>query len=336
VVLVAPQEPYRCSLVVVYHNDGGKVVKMLTVADLGESSGVLVGEPEECVYTVEDLFDLFFPEELGVTGYLTMVYSCFLDDSKDALRSKMFVSAGFFGDKDDWKNLRVAWSACLKRNNIAYYKASEYNRLEGEFARFRTAQYPRPTGRDAAYQIKYELQEIVKANQRIRGVGVAVLVDDYEKVRSHPEAKDIFGPDPYHCALESVMFETVKIVRALPGHNMVAFVHDEQDDFNTLRDLYLGFKKLNPKTAKVMGGFSGQDDKTHPPLQAADMIANNTLEVGMDWLSQGKLDKLRFELLDNRSLVGLWNEEYMLSVLKANLGRKGRPVPIDLSGEQHG
>jgi Protein of unknown function (DUF3800) len=296
----------------------------------------VVCKSQHATFTIEDLYDLVFPPDMGVNGYLCMVYECFLDDSKDANQSKMFVSAGFFGTRDDWLSLRKAWSAVLRDKGIDYFKSSEYNHLTHQFAKYRTDAYPPPSGRGAAKEIKTALQQVVQRHPRIRGIGVAVLVEDYNKVRARPETNGVFGEDPYHRALESVMFETVKIIRKRPGHNMVAFVHDEESDFETLHRLYLGFKKVNPKTAKYMAGFAPLSDKEHPPLQMADMIANNTLEVGIDRIIKGETDKAKIAMRENVNMLGWWNERYMLSVLKRNLIVKGRPIPIDLDVEEYG
>jgi hypothetical protein len=265
-----------------------------------------------------------------------MVYECFLDDSKDANQSHMFVSGGFFGTRDDWSSLRKAWSKVLQDWDIDYFKSSEYNHLTDQFAKFRTDAYPPPSGRKAAKDIKDALQQVVSKHPFITGIGVSVPVKDYEKVCSRPETNGVFAGNPYHRALESVMFETVKIIRRRPGHNVVAFVHDEESDFETLHRLYLGFKKLNPKTAKYLGGFAALNDKQHPPLQMADMIANNTLEVGMDRIAKGETDKARISMKENINKLCWWDEHYMLSVLKRNLALKGHPIPLDLDTEEYG
>ena len=287
-------------------------------------------------YTIEDFYDLVFPPELEVDGYLGMIFTSFLDDSKDANQSKMFVSAGFLGDKDDWGSLRAQWDRVLRESEIEYFKSSEYNHLDGEFARFRTAAYPPPSGRNAAKEIKDRLQQLVKNHPSIRGVGVFVIVEDFNKVCARPETTGVFPPNPYHRALESVMFHTVKIISKIPGRNQVAFVHDEESDFAVLYQLYLEFKRLNPRTAKRMASFTPLSDKRHPPLQVADMIANNTLEVGMDYLAKGKPDEAKIAMKENISLLGYWDEHYMLSILKGNLLRLGRPIPLDLDIEEYG
>jgi Protein of unknown function (DUF3800) len=288
-------------------------------------------------FTIEDLFDLVFPMEMGVTGYLCMICHCFLDDSKDQKQDQMVVSAGFIGTQDARGSLRRAWKKRLTDDGIEYFKTNEYKMLDGQFLKFKDeVNYPKPKGRDAARKIKADLQEIVKVNHPIVGVGIAIPISDYSLVCDRPEAQGVFYGDPYHRALESVMFEVAKMVRGRPGRNMVAFVHDEGPDYDSLRHVYRSFLENNPKSAKVIGGFQRLDDKLHPPLQAADMIANNILGLGIDWLSKGRPDPLKVEMKESIQKVGIWTEHYMLSILKSQLRVHGRPIPIDIEGEEYG
>jgi hypothetical protein len=289
-------------------------------------------------YTIEDLFDLVFPPDVGVNGYFCMVYHCFLDDSKDQNQSKLMVSAGFCGNQADWTSLRVAWSGTLKKHGLEYFKSSEYNHLDGQFERFRKdPNYPKPKGREAAREIRSELQAILSNHPRIFSTGICIPLDDYAKVCARPEAADVFKSNsPYHRSLEAVLFETVKMVRSIPGRNMVAFVHDDGPDFAELHALYKGFKIKNPKTAKFLGGFQSLDDKEHPPLQLADMVANFTLEAGLNWLTNGRKAELAKEMDENIGKLGIWNEHTLLSVLKRNLILLGKPVPADLQSDEYG
>jgi Protein of unknown function (DUF3800) len=298
-----------------------------------ESMVAIVCTKSQCEYTIEDLFDLVFPE---AAGYLCMVVNCFLDDSKDQNQSKLIVSAGFFGTKEDWGQLRIAWSRRLKEDGIRYFKTSEYKMLEEEFAKFKTAAYPAPTGRQKAKEIRDSLRGILREHPRIRGVGVAIAIEDYNKVCARPEAQGVLIGSPYHRALDSVMFETVKLIRKIPGHHKVAFVHDDGPDFDDLRKVYTAFKANNPKTAKSLAGFQPLNDKEHPPLQAADMLANYALGIGIEWLTAGRSAAKVREMRENLTLLGVWDEHYLLSVLKRNLPRHGKPIPLDLQSKEYG
>src|ERR1022692_462165 len=117
----------------------------------------------------------------------------------------MIVSAGFYGTQSDWSSVRIEWKKQLGKDGLDYFKTGEYKSLEKQFAKFKTSAYPPPTGRDEARKIRSALLEIIKRHPQIHGVGVAIPVQDYNEVCSRPEAPGVFGGDPYHRALESVI-----------------------------------------------------------------------------------------------------------------------------------
>lgn len=266
-----------------------------------------------------------------------MVYISYLDDSKDQNQIKMFVSGGFFGTKEDWGKLRIAWAKRLKDDELEYFKTSEYKMLTGQFAKFKSVGYPPPTGRDKARTIRSDLQEIMRGISGIQSISVAIPMDIYNKVAARPEAAPEFAQgSPYRRALESVMFETVKHIRQLPGRNVVAFVHDDGPDFDELRKYYNEFKDANPKTAKYMKGFASQSDQEHPPLQAADMAANFTLEKGLAFIETNQRLTTLEQMEGSINRLCVWDEHYMLSALKRNLICNGRPIPPELRSEEYG
>jgi len=288
-------------------------------------------------YTIADVFDLVFPYDAKSNRYLCMVYHCFLDDSKDRHQTKLMVSAGFFGTKDDWSNLRAGWARILRKHGIEYFKSSEYYRLSGQFSKFKSGEYPPPRGREAAEQIRSELQAKLEQCPNIYGIGVMVLLEDYKRVLSRPEAQRVIPLDPYHTALDSVIYETVKAVNRRPGPNVVAFVHDDGPDFASLEVSYRKFRDKNPKTARSLGGFAGLDDRQHPPLQAADMVSNYAMQLGLKALAKGgtALTAVCKEMTANIRKLAYWDENYILSYLKSQLVHRKLPIPIDLQDERY-
>lgn len=264
-----------------------------------------------------------------------MVYHSFLDDSKDQHQSKMFVAAGFCATKDDWGKLRASWVKRLNVDGLDYFKTSEYKMLTGQFAKFKTDFYPPPKGREKARQIRGDLQSILQSIPAIVGIGVCLPMDAYNKVASRPEAGDVFVGNPYRRALESLLFETVKFVRAQPGKNAAVFVHDDAPDFDELRNYYMEFKEANPRTAKFMHGFTPLSDKEHPPLQAADMAANLSLEKGLEFVATGERIKKLEQLDGSIRRLCVWDEGYLLTTLKKRLETRGCPIPLDLQDEKY-
>lgn len=261
-----------------------------------------------------------------------MVFDCFLDDSKDQDQSKVFVSAGFLGTTEYWGELRVAWSRCLKQHGLEYFKTSEYKMLRGQFEKFRS--YPPPTGRGKASEVRDSLLAIPRKLSGIKGVGCVVPVADYEKVCARPEAKEFFEAKPYRRALEGLFNDVGRALEALPGKHVVAYVHDEGDDFDELRRYYREYKSINTIHAKMMGGFQSLVDTLHPSLQMADAIANFTQEKAIEWLENGR-KTMTSAWPFNIYKLGIWNEKFMLSVLKHELKRRGKSIPEDLQSEKH-
>lgn len=277
----------------------------------------------------EDLVDLMFPDYLG--DGIVGVYKCFMDDSKDSQQARMLVCAGWIGERNDWIDFCGRWNKRLKSDGIDYFKTSEYKMLKGQFERFR--KLPVPDGRNAALAVRDDLLSIIRSYANLKSVGVCIPIDEWNAVSNRPDAVGHLQ-FPYHRAIESVWCETIKrgFRRSQPHkHSVVAFVHDDGPDLPELSSLYTAFKKLNPKTAKHMVGFSGLDDKLNPPLQAADLIANHSLELGIDWLDNGKSAAKESELQSSMGFLAVWREDYARGVLRHELKRKGLPIPEDLT-----
>jgi hypothetical protein len=263
-----------------------------------------------------------------------MVFPCFLDDSKDKNQSEVFICAGFIGSQTDWGNLRSQWAATLRKHELQYFKSSEYKMLKGEFARFQGSDYPSPSGRNRAKEIRNELLQIARSYPNVMGMGIVIPISIYRNVCQRPEAKLFFEADPYRRALEGVFRETLGQVENLPGHHAVLFVHDEGQDWHHLEDYYHEYKKNNPRHGKMMDGFIPLDDKKHPPLQLADALANQTVSDSKEWLNNGQIT-LEDEKQFNLCKLGVWNEHVMLSLLKHNLEKRGLPIPADLQSSKY-
>jgi len=260
-----------------------------------------------------------------------MVYHSFLDDSKDKGAQRIMVSAGFYAGKDDWESFRIDWNKVLGTHGLEYFKSSECHSVNGQFLGFRKSgkPYATPDEREAARGVRTELKSVLSRHPGIRGIGVAVQLEDYRRMAALPEAHSVLPPEPYKAALSSVMFETVQHMRQRNRYSVVAFVHDEEDDFEDLRGCYRAFREMNSKTAKYMGGFQPMNDKKTPALQAADLIANHTT-----FLMGSKLDgrDAVVEIEENLSRLGYWDEAYIAAILKRGLLKKGKSIPLDLEG----
>jgi hypothetical protein len=279
-------------------------------------------------YTMSELSELIFPPDMGAVGHLCMVYNCFLDDSKDQKQEQMIISAGFFAVPQVWKPFRQAWNACLRACGIEYFKTSEWRMLNGQFARFKAVDYPLPTGRQAANAIRDELRNILERfSKNINGIGIAIPVADYEEVCAMDEAHAIIFGDPYHHALQSVIIQTLNQMKRFRGRNIAAFVHDDGNDFPELWNVYKVCMNTNPQWKKYSGGFQALDDKLHPELQAADMAANYTLQLGQQWLANGRSPVEKKEFEKSIRWIGIWEKPYILTLLRQQYVHRKLPIP---------
>lgn len=257
-----------------------------------------------------------------------MIFHSFLDDSKDKGSKRLMVSAGFYAEKEDWRNFTSAWNEVLNSYGLKYYKSSECFSVDGQFRKLRKGGFPTTGERKQARSIRAELQEVLTSHPRIKSVGIAVQIEHYRRLSALPNAHLIMPANPYKAALGSVMFETVKCIRKEAKHSMVAFVHDDGDDFDDLLASYKEFRKVNPNTAKRIGGFQPMNDKTTAALQAADLVANHTTFLAACVLD---LKDAEIEMRQNIARLGMWDEQTLNKFLKSGLIRKGRPIPLEIN-----
>src|ERR1035437_8266794 len=83
-------------------------------------------EVESQQFTIDDLFDLYFPLDREGNGYMCMVFQAFLDDSQHKAQ-KLMVSAGFCGNREAWAAFRRDWKGLLTKHHLA--KVSRHNKL---------------------------------------------------------------------------------------------------------------------------------------------------------------------------------------------------------------
>jgi hypothetical protein len=208
-----------------------------------------------------------------------MIATMFIDDSKDSKQEVVVVSAGLMGNQDQWDLLRKRWTDRLRKDNLAYFKNSECVNLQGEFQTFRDLG-PLLVGKAQAQRIREDLKLIIRS-VGVVGAGVAIAMPDWNQLTVLRGSYGFFARDPYETAFQSLMFE----------------------------------KKRNPKIAKYIGGFESLDDKIHPPLQAADLIANSARLMASEWVQTRKDVSLTL-LRECIPRVQAWDRTLLLELLE--------------------
>src|SRR5580692_5370610 len=87
-----------------------------------------VPEEDRAIISVLDLAEAVFPE--GKTGLMTFL-KVFGDESYD---KSLYCCGAFLGWPKDFYYLGLKWDDRLKKDGIGYFRASDCENLDGEFA----------------------------------------------------------------------------------------------------------------------------------------------------------------------------------------------------------
>jgi hypothetical protein len=239
-----------------------------------------------------------------------MLYRVYIDDSADQKREIIMAAGALIAKDKDWGELSRKWRQRLKRDGLQYFKAVEYRGLRDQFSVFTDAvRYPKPKGREAAKALHDDLEGIIKQFPII-ALAVIIPLPEYKETVLEFGVAGKMNPDPFSAAMQSVMRNCVLLANEHGAANKVAFVCDDSSDSVKLSTAYAGFKEKNILIQDALAGLVHLDDKTHPPLQAADMVASLGREMGMEYLNTGghvELPRLQgvFHKLE------VWDREWM-------------------------
>lgn len=224
--------------------------------------------------SVCELAPIFFGNKKG----MFCVLACNIDDSADARRNVVFSVAGFVGYPEDWRKLEIAWRKRLDRENLSYFKTYDCINLEGEFQRKLVDVHGLTTARVIADALLRDLKRIT-ASSNVFGFSLGVLMKDYKLVLSERKGSVVLDKDPYVGAHHQLIGLVLAYVCRARRHELVAFLYDEHSKAQLLQDSWVGFKEANPNWAKCAETLAPQDDKTHIPIQVADLLAHETTKV---------------------------------------------------------
>ncbi len=276
-----------------------------------------------CDFPIEELIDFIF-EGKCEGKYLAVLWNATIDDSADRDREKVVISAALFGHRDDWQALRVAWRKRLDRDGIEYFRSSDCRNLRGQFFKYRDLEkFPKPLGRETANRMQADLDQIIHS-LKLFGVGAIIPIPLCRKLQSDSRYSKVCAIDPYHWAVQTVWMQCTGAMRELGRGNIISFAHDEGDSFSTLYKLYQEYKAKNITAKKLFVGFTSLDDKTNPPIQAADVAASVTQRYAIEWLDDPSTAALE-RLKQSMYRISVWDETFAHLVLDNEL-RKKNPV----------
>lgn len=258
--------------------------------------------------------------------YLIVLYRTFIDDSADERREDVVTAGAVIATQGQWNTVRREWQKRLQRDGLRYFRSTEYYSFKGEFSRYRDhIKYAAPKGSEAAKALRDDL-EIILRDSHVIGMGVAIPIKLYNEFRATvPGADRKFLPDAFASAMQLLMLECAYSVRdELPGaDNRIGFVSDDSSRAGFYAQVYADFRAKNSDIGSMMGGLVHLNDKLHPPLQAADMLASLTKEHALPCLadlsskkptSGISLTPLRLEGVVHK--IFIWDYDFMDKLLQ--------------------
>lgn len=252
-----------------------------------------------------------------------MLLRVYVDDSADEKKEKAITAGAFIAPKKHWEQFTKYWRKRLQRDGLKYFRSTEYYSLRGEFERYRDpVKYPKPKGSEAARALRDDLDAIITKMELV-GMAVAIPLDTYHEIRlNEPGADQIFGPDAFEIALQTLIERCVAVSREDFGGTRLAFICDDSPSSVRIAQIYISFKEKNKSTAKLIGALVHGDDKGLPPLQAADLMAHLAREHFMEWHDNPNGVTVKRLESSVYKIYG-WNREYMLRVLEHEKKARG-------------
>jgi hypothetical protein len=269
--------------------------------------------------TTSDWGPLLFPK-YG-SGLLLAFYA---DESADQKHEKVFVVAGFLGYTKEWLKLEGHWNARLKRDQLAYFHASEYNSLKGGFYQLISAHGPEKA-RDIADKLYSDLAQLIKSHE-LYAFCFIVPIPIYHQVRAREFGENCLQKDPYIVAHEQIIFNVAKSAGKAGATQPIAFVFDKHDKAVQLVNNWPDMKSRLPATSPWIGSPSVMNDEKCAQLQAADLIANVAKRA---W--EKSPDRWAFEMADWRERIawaGHWSEDYLTALVETSVDIYTSPEPL--------
>ena len=209
----------------------------------------------------------------------------YFDESTDEdTQGICYAVAGFVGSNAATAVLDMRWRDLLTRYNLKYFKASELSAGEGEFRQYRDdpngkgfSQFSQKEKRKLE-EIKTTFTDAIVTSDGITGIGAAVILPDYERIRrEYPQTK---LQNPYFfCANLAMMELGVCVCVENEGYKdhekvWVRPVFDSHEEYSgRMKQGFDSFCLNNPISARYLLPPYYEDDLKYVSLQAADNLA---------------------------------------------------------------
>jgi hypothetical protein len=115
-----------------------------------------------------------------------MFLKVYADESYD---SEVYCCGSFLGWPKTFYYLGLQWQDRLKKDGLAFFRASDCERLDGEFSAQNPTGYGLGQARARALSVRHDLTAIIEG-ETVVGISMSIVRKDFEKlVRENRKAK---------------------------------------------------------------------------------------------------------------------------------------------------
>lgn len=250
----------------------------------------------------------------------------FFDESTDdETHGQCYAVAGFLGSQWATAALEMEWRPLLDKYEIDYFKASELNAGEREFKKFRddpnAKEWAPFSDREKEFfkGIKADFTSVITNARDILGIGVALVLPDYYRLREeNPLAKKNLLT-PYHLCAQTMlmeagmmMYETNKEL-APSSRALMKPVFDSHEQYSgRMKMAFDTFRVKNPNSSTYLLPPDYEDEKVYLTLQAADNLAYESRRylLHRHFGTPSEPRRAMTELLNQGSVVRLYKLDY--------------------------
>lgn len=213
---------------------------------------------------VERLVKFLF--RCGGTERIVMFLEGYFDESGTHETASHLVVSGFLAPADQWIRFNTAWEQALADHSVPFFKAQWWNKHKEHFG---------GSGWDDKHRVGF-MGRLLTTVKDIDPTPItcAIPMKDYEEIIVPGPVRNRIG-SAYTLAAINCIALAGNWARANGYTEPIRYVFDEGHK-NSVEFHLAHQKEWNDpegRTRFLVGGLSFEDEKTLPPLQAADLIA---------------------------------------------------------------
>ena len=223
-----------------------------------------------------------------------MILGLYADDSSDQKQQQIISAGAIIGWPSSIFEAERKWVKRLEKDGFKYFRSVDCENRRGEFD-FIKRGWSLNVGGLIADSVRNDLVNIIRTEDGIGGMGVSLLISDFEQaLRQSKKARGYYGTDKTIAVYKLLMNTLVQLLeRDWPESRSwpISCTFDTHGRWQEAEEAYRQLQQYDPLCGERIGFIGHDDDKKHPPLQMADMMAYQSRLRTLDWLKGKKRDE---------------------------------------------